>query len=552
VIDVRWNHLCIIVLCSILLLPLVYAEREPKVIFDDWIVPKKNLTIMEDVFYVRNVRSDPTVILLEQDNETNILYFGDEESNTDYLFKVTDMRFNIDNLHLKNSKGVPLFGLIDYETDEFLYSYRLEVRLIKPVIEIKHTINNQFSNDKPETSYAFDVNEPLNITTTIINHGIHSVEYSHSEPLPEEFELLEYKDVVYDEESNTLTKTGIVDEETSFSYSITTEQDAEFQFNSATTIIYNDEEIEFHERNVTTITTKTGISLKNGFFNNQNYDRKLTFREIGQIVEYRITISNDREENISMDIEANFPEGVEATYDGYTLYDGLFSEQVHIDAEDEKTLDFELLVTRTGKHHINASGTTRLHGKRKRFTDSGVLEGNYNPITPRVVFSEEDENKTSEILMYLTNTNTNTTVYDVSFTIDTQFGLERDVLEYEASEIDIPSTLLVNYIEHRLTGNDSITIHGHFSTRYGEVMEFGTKITPEQGYENKFDTIKQTIMKENKFDTRYETQEENSDFISGMALFLDPNKPTVYIFPIVFFALILGIQFAINKFRKNI
>lgn len=544
-----WKKSFLFFVLILALLPVISAEKEPEVILDKWIIPKTNLTILGDTFYVR-LPNDPTVLIFEKGNQRTILHFNKEEKTEEYIFKIIDMRFNINNLDLKNAEGTPLFGLIDNKTDEFLYSYRLQVKLLKPIIEIKHTINGLFSNNKEQTRYVFDVNQPLNVTTTIINHGIYEVPYIHKEPINPDFKILNYTNASFDKDNSYFLKEGTVKDTESFSYTIEAEDDIEQMFDAETTITYNDKEITFNERNISTIVTKTGLSLKNGFFNNKDYSRKTTYKEIGETTKYKVTLTNDREQNITADVQINFPEGIEASINDLSLYDGQFSKRITIPSKGKTELDFDLLLTKTGKHTINVTATARINNHLKKFTDVGIAEGGYRPLTPKVIFSEKEVNKTSNILMYLVNTNTLSTISHVSFIVDTQFGTEREVLEYEMDELDIPSTHLINAIEHRLTGNDSISIHGTFQTIYGEEISFGTKVTPEQGFDAKFDTIEETIMKENKFDMRYEEPENQPDFVSGMATFLDPNNKMLFVLPITFFALILGIQFIIRKFKK--
>ncbi|MFW6230636.1 MAG: hypothetical protein ACOC32_01285 [Nanoarchaeota archaeon] len=556
------KHTISILLASLILLSfLTAAEAQdgPVTIYNSWVIPKSNITILDDTFYLQHSRENPELLILHQDGESIILKTGEEKETQDYIFRIVQNRFDLDRLDVLNGEGVPLYGTMDKEADEPLQSYHLQVDLLRPLIEIKHIFNDNRSNSRPANTFSMRPHEPLRITTELLNRGMREATFVHKEPIDSCFRLHNHSpsaEKITDEKGRiNLLFSGTIQDSAAFSYTVIPDKECTVTMNASTLMTYKDTEYTYNERNITRLDFDSGIDVQSGFHNQKKYATKRIRKELGTKQRYGLMITNSNEEAAEdIEVEIVFPEksavGIMQGGETLRLYENTFTETITLEGGEEELFEFQFVPQRTGMQNITSSVIAKVKGHRMKWKESAAAGIIYDTLIPRTVFEKDDVNETAEIIMYLTNPNDQKAVQDVHFTTKLMFGDEAEMLEYIYPEADLRSSLLINTIERRITSpDDTIIIEGSFMTEFGEKIAFRSETTAANGTMKDFRKIEESVLDASNYDTRHEIEEtEPETFLGRIAAMTEGSGEGImgqigqYVLPIGIFTVIMLLQ----------
>ena len=572
----KYIFVILLVLFVIINGQIINATRDSKVtaVFNQWIIPGTDITILDDAFQVTDSEEDPNFLVLSKGDDHLVLRKDIPQRKFGYEFTMTNYRFNLDRLHEKSSGGTPLYGFFNNQTRTIHHSYRIQATLLRPILEFKRTINNKSVSHQSNNIYIDDINKRLHVVLEILNHGSDSVNVNHKEYLHDNFQILEVfsrnskVSVETDYERDNMTYisiTGNTKDAIIVKYTIIAKEDTEFLFDSEAETRYEGKVYYFNERNKTYLDISSGVDFRGGFHNNRDFAAKEVRVEIGEPRLYGVVIENKRNYNISdLKLKIEFPDNAQhITYNNERIFGNVFEKSVFIEANEKKEFPFNITIHRTGRYTIPAKLYYETSEFKTKFEIDVIINVNFFPLKPNVLFNVSDANRTSDFLIYLSNSNRISEVRNLRIIVESNMGHDSEEYEYYFKKINIQSTLLLNRLVRKITNpeTDNVSVRGSFETIYGEVLYFNTSVSPIDGFRRDYNSRLKSIFSQNNLDERYEErifQKSYSPFMETILLLTgmivkEENQNSAYILPIflfVFFASIQGI-IILKRNKKN-
>ncbi|MFW5852397.1 MAG: hypothetical protein ACOCUR_00025 [Nanoarchaeota archaeon] len=543
-------------------------DDEPKMVFNNWVAPYRSISILGEDFYLADVSKDPSMLVIEarnSDEDKIILRENQAQAFQGYLFETKAHRFDLDKIHIKGEDGMPWYGEIMNSSRKILHSYHLQAKLIKPILEFNRTINDKHASRLHKNNIEVDINAPIKIRLNIMNHGIAEVDFRHKEHIPNSFEILNYSsddlDIFTgeDKKGRFIELRGKTKELNSMEYTLYTDNDSEFTFDSEAQLEYNDRTHVFGERNITQLVATSSISIWGGFHNGRGYLAKETQKEIGEQQPYGVIIENEREEEIKdVSITIEFPDNNPFVYyNGRRLSKNKFQEIFDLGIDEKKVFAFNISIFDTGVYEIPATIITNVNDKEKIERVETKANIVFYPLEPNIIFNTTKENRVTDATIYLMNSNKKDEFRNLKITVISNFGEETDQYEYDFGDISINSLLLINRFSEKIRNStkDYIKVKGSFNTAYGETINFSSRISPEEGYKRDYYKRMKEIVNKGNLDLRYENlviESEMPKFVKGLLLITgmvvnEESGANIYILPIIILIVFIIIQTIIAK-----
>ena len=544
-------------------------DKRVILVFNQWVVPYQNITILDDVFEISDRKDNPDGLILTNGEENIILRKDQPQKKFGYQFEVVEYRFDLDRIHRKSPEGTPLYGMIDNETRRILHSYHLQAILVKPIIEFSRKINNESVSKRSNNLFKEEINTELNVELELLNHGKDDAEFIHKEHIHENFEIYNIKTnsgtarLENDDSGRFIRVQGNTNRNIKLSYTLKTLEDTIFTFDSKTHIKYEGRDYYFGERNKTKLEITSGINFRGGFHNFRDYQLREMRLEIGETQRYGIVLENSHDKNMTgIKLFIEFPdENSLITENNERIYENTISRELTLEANTKKEISFNVTLFYTGIYTIPARVEYEVNGVKKKEEFESIIEIRFNPLHPSVLFNSTRSNRTHDMLMYLSNSNKISEIRNLDVYVKAQLNNEVEEYQYFFRKVDIRSTLLLNRLVRKVENPeiDNIFIHGTFNTIYGELISFNSTTTPVEGYRKDYISRLNSISSQNNLDLMYDErifEEKMSPFLEKLLVITglvvnEDNEHSIYIMPIFLLVLFLSIQGIIMFAQKK-
>ena len=551
----------------------VSAEQDaPKLVFNQIIVPYRELRILDALFEVSDDENDPSILRLNKDNITFILRQDVPLRRFGYEFHLGEKWFDLEKINQRTPDGTPRYGSVSEAGGRIYHSYSLRVYLIKPVLEFRRTINNVSVSRRANNLFRGELNDDFEVVLEIINHGKDQVDFIHKEYIDDNMEIIEINSynsearLIENEDERYIRIAGNSENNIEVTYSFKAENVLRFTYDSNSIATYEGREYTFNERNKTTLEILPKLTFRGGIHNTIDYERRERGAEIGtDNIRYGVIIENNFKENVSnINLEISFPkENLAVLYEGDRITTNTIHKSLSIGGGEKEIIRYNLIPKYTGNYSIIARLEYEYKGKTITEEFETIILSRFRPPNPSALFESIEINSTSDMLIYLSNSNVISELRNLRVSVKTIFGEDIEEFEYFFRRVNITSTLLLNRMMKEITNatENKVIINGTYETVYGEQLSFESTITAEEGYRRDYKTRLEAISAENRFDIRFdhellEPEKEIPQFwmtvytLTGMIISED-NENAMYFLPIAILLIFLGIQAFITKIKQR-
>lgn len=566
----------LLITALIIKLPNVLAEYSeesgPKLVFSRIIVPNQDISILDSTFEVSDDENDPSILRLRKNNITFVLTQDSIVRRFGYEFHLRDNWFDLEKINQRTPDGTPRYGMVSETGGRIYHSYSLRVYLIKPILEFKRTINNQSVSTRSINVYRGDITNEFEINLEIINHGKDHVNFVHKEFLDENMDIIDIHSknsevrLVEENGRRYIEVYGNSAENVVVTYSFKALDTIDFTYDSKAVANYENREYTFNERNRLTVQILPRVSLKGGTHNSIDYVRRERRAEVGSNdIRYGIIIKNNFDKNISgANLEITFPkENFRVIHENKEVLNNKVSKPITLSENEEQILRYNLIPEYTGNYSVLARLEYESNGMPKSHEFETIIIANFRPPNANALFDSTEINSSTDMLVYLSNSNAISEFINLRVSVKTIFGDNIEEFEYFFRNVNITSTLLLNRMMKTITNatEDKVIIGGTYETIFGEKLSFNSSITAEQGFRRDYDSRLRAISREHRLDlgfdeTIFNSQREISQFwmtvytLTGLIVNED-NENSTYVLPTLLLFLFLGIQLLITRIKHK-
>ncbi len=534
-------------------------------LYQSWVLPGRNMTLLDETITFDGFGGVDDTIIVRVGDERATIRVGEEKSTDDFRFRVSDSRFNQDMLGETGRDGMPWYGKIPRGTDKRMYSFYMEIFLLRPILEFSRVVGGE-TNRGDLTEIDANLNEQLNVTLRILNHGEEEVPFTHKEKLPEgaEVEILSVSGGDATLENGSIRLEGHTEDQPELKYSFRINNDIDFEFSSESVLRYKGKEYSYGERNRTRLKIDSGISLVLGFHNGARFRDRSQDAHVGQTEVVGGSIINERDEPIEGRIRIGFPDTERSvhSYDGgRPILDDVFERSMTIENKTEETFKFNLSLMKMGEHPVTFFLEAKTGDGLISRNETYILDTGFDTPRPRAIFESDENNRSTEMTLYLTSDNSRI-VEDIIVDVILSEDDYKEEFTYRFRDFRMPRRFLLNSLSRHITNssNFNVEITGKIYTGFGESVEFGMNTSAEDGYESRYSRRRSEIMASNNLDERYEGISPEprqlsaaQGFMLNIAGMVTGTGSSPYV-PIslatILFLMILGIQLLIFRRRK--
>ena len=561
--------ICLLIAIFIVKMPPALAEGDTaKLVFNRIIIPNQEIRILDAIFEVSDDEDDPSILRLIKDDITFILRQNTPLRRFGYEFHLGDKWFDLERIHHRTPDGTPRYGAVSETGGRIYHSYSLRAYLIKPVLEFRRTINNENVSEKSTNIFKGEINDRFEVVLNIINHGKDQVDFVHKEFLDNNMEIIEISSensearLIENESERYIKVSGNSGDDIKITYSFRAEDKIKFTYDSKSFVVYENREYTFNERTKTTIEILPALTFRGGIHNTIDYERRERGAEIGtENIRYGIIIENNFDENISnVNLEILFPEeNLVVISEGDRITTNVIHKTFNIGEGEKKIIRHNLVPIYTGNYSMIAKLEYDYNGKTVTEEFETIIISRFRPPNPNALFESKTVNSTSDMLIYLSNSNVISELRNLRISVKTIFGENKEEFDYFFRRVNITSTLLLNRMMKEITNatENKVIINGTYETVYGERLGFESTITVEEGYRRDYNSRLETVSRQNRFDLRVdneviEPEREIPQFwmtvytLTGMVINED-NENAIYFLPIAILVIFIGIQVFITK-----
>ncbi len=556
-----------LILITFLLLNAYPASSIEQPIFYSWVTPGYDFMIMDDLFEVEGFPDDDERVMLFEGNESFLLRMGDTYETDYYRFSLSDSRLDQDNLDETGPDDMPWYGTIRNGSNEWYYSFLIEVELLRPILEFKREVNG-VPNYGSEVEIDAPFNEPINVSLEILNHGLEDSEFIHEETIPSgaSIEIINQSGVEISVDDNVMTLIGDTEDSPKVEYQIIHEGDLDFTFESESRLQYADEEYNFEERNKTHIRKSSGISIESGYYNGRIFTPRNLTREIGTSQMFGTRIENDRNEEVDVSVRIDFPGSERKVVDSFTgrrYLDDHFEEDFTLENNTVEEIAFNVTLLETGKEELSIDVNVDIPGAEISENHSMFPEAEYLPPGFNVLMSDVEENMTTDMTMFLAPMNDNNRVEELFLDISLHSPEDKHSSSYRFSDIEIKDDMLINSFTRYLRDPNAsyVSAEGFLVTEYGEKIDFSERVEAVDAIDYDYWGKRTSIMIANNLDERYESTDPGFNrgvldsaisSLTGMVAHGDDGESRIpSMIAGILFVTIVTIEFIIIKRKKR-
>ncbi|MFP4656646.1 MAG: hypothetical protein ACLFNK_03630 [Candidatus Woesearchaeota archaeon] len=536
---------------------------EDNVLYSSWVLPGRNITVMDDIIQFHGFEGVDDVLMIEVDNQNLTINKGDEARTDDFRFTVQDSRFDIDMLNETGRDGMPWYGEIPKGTDSRFYSFHIMIELMRPVLEFQRSVAG-IPNDRGEREIKGRLNEDINVSLEILNHGEEDTEFIHKENFPEDAEIRIHNvsGATAQKKEDHIELQGNTEDKPVLNYSMRIGKDKEFTFDSVSEVTHKGTLHSYHERNKTTLSVDSNIDMMLGFYNGARFRNRDQSTFVGEEEVVGGYIENDKDNPITGKVKIVFPDSERTVINKDTerrYLDEIYEEELQIENGTREEIRFGVSFMRIGEYPIEIILEAETEDGKIEMNNTLTLDVGFDTPEPKAIFNSTDDNSTTDMTLFL-QSQEGKEVDELLVDITLSEGGSKEEFFYRYDELRLPENFLLNSMSRKIMNSSIFTVefNGSLRTIFGDTIDFNENISVEDGFTEKYRNKRSEIMDNNNLDERYENPSNYKQptrftsfmlTIAGMVTSTDEDDTYPITAAVILFMIILSIQFLL--FRKN-